>query len=134
MPYPTDPLDRFMSKVREDGNGCWIWLGYIDNKGYPRFGLAPSKPVRAHKWIYELLYGPQEIVHHICEVKVCVNPDHLAGTDVEGHGIHHRKGFCKRGHKMDEENVYVDPSWGLRSCKRCRLLRGADYKKGGDAQ
>lgn len=79
---------RFLRQIRIDSVGCWIWLGatkfppnYPQHKygqynanGNPRGGHS------AHKFSYELVHGrvPRGLeLDHTCEVKLCVNPDHL---------------------------------------------------------
>jgi hypothetical protein len=64
-------------EYRIDENGCWRWLGKIMPKGY---GYIGSYQHRAHRVMYERLVGPIPKglwVLHRCDVKDCVNPDHL---------------------------------------------------------
>jgi len=61
-------------------NGCWLWQGRLNSKGYG-YRWFNSKPGRmAHRVIYELLKGPilkGMPLDHLCRVRHCVNPDHL---------------------------------------------------------
>lgn len=70
------PAERFWAKV-DKTDGCWLWTGTTNNKGYGQFRLV-SGLVLAHRFAYESLIGPlasQEQVDHDrrCS-KRCVNP------------------------------------------------------------
>lgn len=62
--------------------GCWIWTGWIEEKGYGRT-TRNCWPMYAHRFIWEKLRGPlpeeMELDHidGVCSSKACVNPDHL---------------------------------------------------------
>ena len=73
--------ERFWSFVNKVGP-CWLWTGAKVN-GYGKFRVDDKK-VRAHRFAYELIYGPlkpRQVVRHKCDTPACVNPLHLiAGT------------------------------------------------------
>ena len=80
-------LRKAIQRYEPDLNsGCWIWSGAMDGKGY---GVVfyEKKPHRAHRVLYSVLRGriPSGLVlRHKCDVKSCVNPDHLIpGTQSE---------------------------------------------------
>ena len=92
---------RFMAKVEVHENGCWMWRGAKDRKGYGMFsvgkGRKPDGTRRnsmrlAHRVSYELFKGqiPEHDSHHgmcvlhMCDTPGCVNPDHLfLGTNTD---------------------------------------------------
>lgn len=78
--------ERFWSKVQKDEEGCWIWTGTTNGKGYGQFsvggrGVANWRTRSAHKVSWELAYGPVPdgllIRHFVCARPLCVRPDHL---------------------------------------------------------
>jgi hypothetical protein len=60
-------------------SGCWLWTGTINDGRYGALSLC-GKPISAHRLSWLLHHGdiPQgKFVLHKCDVKSCVNPDHL---------------------------------------------------------
>lgn len=67
--------------------GCWIFTGFLTNKGYGNFSIATSTSRLAHRVSYELFCGqiPEgKHVLHRCDMPACINPDHLfLGTHLD---------------------------------------------------
>src|SRR5512141_57908 len=57
---------------------CWLWTAYIDAHGYGKLQVDGG-PKRAHRLSWFLKHGewPNPYALHKCDVRNCVNPDHL---------------------------------------------------------
>ncbi len=91
---PRDPIERVLSKVAKT-NGCWIYKGRIDVHGYAVF-RANKKKHRVHRYLYEHFVrtlNKYELCCHICDVKSCINPDHIfIGTNKDNYDDLKNKG------------------------------------------
>lgn len=120
-------------------DGCWLWTGYVNDKGYGQISYD-SRPWRVHI-LSMFLFKPEEYIKNPnvnhkpeCRNKTCFNPDHLySGTQKENINDAVEAGnmgnrfknvtVCVNGHEFTPENTYTNPKTGVRTCKRCRANR-----------
>lgn len=130
-------VERFMLKTEIADDGCWRWTGALYRlTGYAAFSDETRRMTYAHRWAYEHYVGPIPDgcqVDHLCHNRdascpggptclhrQCANPDHLRAVIQRDNmrACVERRGTCRRGHKQDSDNVYVDRR-GYRTCLDC---------------
>lgn len=94
-------LERFEQKVSPEPNsGCWLWIGAYTDDGYGQLGFRGHN-TRAHRAAWILYRGeiPNLLcVLHKCDMRCCVNPDHLwLGDDMDNAQDKMRKGRWRVG-------------------------------------
>lgn len=125
--------ERFWLNTKPGPNGCILWGMSCTSNGYGRFCIGKSY-VLAHRYAYRLRHGPipdRHEIHHVCETRNCVNPDHMIAATHREHNVeltphspaavNAAKTHCDRGHELTPENIYVWPRKPTqRHCKTCR--------------
>src|SRR5713101_8143825 len=84
-----DKQTRFFTHVNKNGpmpahcperGPCWLWTAAITPKGYAQCDLKSHGDQRGHRVSWRFVNGeiPNRLyVLHHCDVRHCVNPDHL---------------------------------------------------------
>lgn len=103
----------------EPNSGCWLWTGALSKSGYGHIGMRNPKTTKlAHRISWLAFRGPilnEEQVLHRCDMRCCVNPDHLfIGSPSDNmkdmwtkrrHGLPTRRGETHPNRKLTEDDV-----------------------------
>jgi hypothetical protein len=133
------PTERFWRFVKKTEN-CWIWTGAKTSEGYGKFRIGAGALVRAHRFVYELVFGKiqDEIdVLHKCDNPSCIRPDHLfLGTAQDNMQDCKKKGRTTTGNKnaqaklLEKEVRYIREAYAAGTLNQPQLARkfGVDQK------
>jgi hypothetical protein len=118
----------------EPNSGCWLWLGTTNRLGYGTISKrAKSNRIFAHRAAYLVAHGsiPDGLdVLHRCDVRCCVNPDHLfVGTHTDNMRDMMRKGRHRavRGDKHGAAKVTPEIVQAIRASIEPRQVLAARY-------
>jgi hypothetical protein len=109
--------------------GCWIFTGYILPNGYGQ--IHAKNTTLAHRASYEVFCGPIPEgmdVMHSCDVKACINPDHLSvGTRAVNMADmvaknRQAKGIQNASAKLTEADVLAIRSSSMEGKKLARMM------------
>jgi hypothetical protein len=136
-------LVRFWAKVNKTGEGgCWLWTASVNSRGYGSFSIGINANASVHKVSWAMaknngvMSDPKSHVMHSCDVRRCVNPEHLSlGSARDNAQDAIRKGratrvipssreTCKRGHLRTEENT--NPKYN--TCIPCKQASDRESK------
>jgi DNA-binding transcriptional regulator YiaG len=128
-------LERTLARVVQDTNGCWIWQGPKQRRGYGIYSHKYLSGHHVHRIMYQLAYGQKlgrwDYVCHACDVTSCVNPAHMwIGTPADNQKDMQRKRrgkyqtatHCKQGHEFTPENTWVHKKTNHRHCRTCARI------------
>lgn len=108
-------VGRLINGSAENSFGCWIWNKCTTPLGYGVI-MVNGRTEQAHRASYQEFIGeiPKGLhVLHECDVRNCINPDHLfLGTQqdnmddmIKKGRRHSSKGSDNPSHKLTEEDV-----------------------------
>lgn len=108
---------------------CWLWTGAKYRSGYGHIRLG-GKDYSTHRLAWELIHGPIDqglCVCHTCDVRHCINPDHLfLGTKKDNSIDMARKGRGYNPSGMESHTCKLtdDQIASIRDARR----KGATYQ------
>lgn len=128
---------RVMRRTAAMPDGCWLWRGATNIKGYGHVRDTKNGPLLSvHRVMYEAIHGPIPAgleIDHLCFQRACCNPAHLEAVDRKtnvNRGRHNQfygVTHCVHGHPFDGDNVKINTN-GHRSCRRCARDRMRVYR------
>ena len=129
-------------RVQKNPDGCWIWTGSIDRDGYGYLSHGGKSTTGAHRVLYEMHNGPIPeglTIDHLCEIRPCVNPEHLEAVTFDENQRRRRKvfigptatkeqlrlarGICRNGHDMKIVGTLARKRPNGKVEKRCRACQ-----------
>lgn len=125
-------IERLMFRTVADDEGCWLWLGATNTKGYGHIaGDMGGRVLSVHRVVWAHVHGPIPTgleIDHLCFVRNCVNPDHLdLVTHAENIARTRQRTHCKQGHEFTPETTYTGPA-GNRRCRPCATACMRDWR------
>lgn len=107
----------FGEKYKHVFGPCWIWQGAPLSSGYGQAMISRGTRGRAHVASF-IIYGgalsdKKPFVLHKCDVKLCVNPDHLYSGDVHDNSRDREERTTKKKLSDDnEKEIFIKYSTG----------------------
>lgn len=117
-------IERFLSHVYPEPNtGCWLWAACTNKKtGYGVVGDKANDFGHAHRKSYFLFKGDFDRsmhVLHTCDVRCCVNPDHLyLGSNLDNSADKMRRGRQANGERIATSKLNVNQVLQIRIDKK----------------
>lgn len=136
-----------ISNTRLDGE-CWMWQGGLQAHGYSRINVGKRVfgTQIGHRVSYIIFKGPIPeglTIDHLCNVRACLNPDHLEAVTQEENNRRRDERFIKEnplfecGHSR-EHFGFVRKSGKHKSgnskdtlvCRPCYITYNRKYNEG----
>jgi hypothetical protein len=111
-------------------SGCWIWIGGLRENGYG-YHAFNGKKEQAHRISWEIYKGPipqGKFVLHKCDVRPCVNPDHLfIGTQKDNIQDCIQKGRIANGERIGNSLLTEDQVSKIKNDHRSYRVIAKDF-------
>ncbi len=114
----------------EPNTGCWLWGGAVNSSGYGTLRIGENN-LLAHRLQWERYNEsiPKGMcICHTCDVRACVNPDHLfLGTYADNTRDASKKGRLPRGEKNHYAKITEVQSIAILNDNRISSAIAKDY-------
>jgi hypothetical protein len=112
----------------------------VEREGYGMVRTNGRTKRRAHRVMWEKYKGEIEagkVLHHKCQNRRCVNPEHLQMLSRAEHTALHRGNLigrdglishCRKGHEFTPENTYIRTG-RARVCRQCAKERVKEWRE-----
>lgn len=132
-------IERLLSRCVEI-DGCWVYQGPLDHKGYSRLRAEGGRKAFGHRVTWEFFFGPIPAgltFDHLCRRKACVNPWHgdLVPSLVNSlrspaniGALNAAKSHCPAGHPLSGDNLRFASNGRGRVCRTCRAESSRSYR------
>ena len=134
MPKTTHDAEWMRSMYEVSDGGCWLWTGAKSRLGYGCLRVGGKyRSAHRHSWMIHRGSIPVGMcVLHKCDVRSCVNPDHLfIGTQLENVADRDAKGRMAdtKGTRNGRAKVNEDVVRRMRASGSLREAReiGAEF-------
>lgn len=118
--------EEFEKQFIIDGNNCWLWQGKLNGSGYGSFCIngVNMGAHRASKIIYSDLDITNKYACHSCDIRNCVNPDHIwigtnsdnmADAALKGRNISQLKPHIRKGESNGNSKLKLNDVLAIRS-------------------
>lgn len=124
--------ERFDAKyIPEPNSGCFLWTASLTSRGYGLLASRRDGRQAAHRISWEMHHGPIPEglqVCHKCDVRCCVNPDHLfLGTLADNMADRNAKGRQAKGRAIIRAKLTDDQVRAIRADRRIYRLICAEH-------
>ncbi len=106
-------MDKFLKKINKTKT-CWLWTAAKRSSGYGMMRVG-KKFISSHRYSYQLFIGKIKKgmdVCHTCDIRLCVNPDHLwLGTRKEN-----MQDALKKGRLVFPKKIYNSAKEQKKAC------------------
>lgn len=121
-------IERLMRKVTVYPDGCWIWTGWTNGRGYGK--ISRGGRGAGTEWVHRVSYmhhvGPIPdglVLDHLCRTPPCVNPAHLEPVAHAENMRRTRDDLCANAHEGMYEDVKQSDGRVQRVCRGCQPKR-----------
>lgn len=122
------PDEEVWKHIKRNRQGCWVWQGRKNNRGYGVLGRRRYAHIVAYVLTFGEIPAGMEI-DHLCFNPACIKPRHLEAVTSAENMRRRRllvRGRCKRGHQIKgEADVYLRKDNGRVMCLMCQRQREA---------